>query len=465
MLVKLIGVFFILQFTILAFYFVSRSNKGYCSLENNVNIMDDDEGSADEDFLVKNYDHFSRHHNSLYSSHYCTGGENEFGEVNPFQRRCVFKNVVWARRKRTLVYNQDPTLPFVNFSLLNVGLAVNIQVEINAKSPATPPPYNAQSCHVFSHECNLGIKVGHDFDSVWNAFQALLSLRMLSKHNPVIVMGKIHKTGIYPPISKMWATLSGAGAMRGEYFKPEHLTLACVVVTNRHHADVTFPTFTSSYIPQLYLQRALHLLALPSPPAPLPLDQAPRILVRYKEGTTHGFTPHDEIMQYIREIYPNCIVQELVATRESSLEEEIKLITQTAVYLTPGGGGSFTGIFLPPSATAIYGNVCWKGNNPTEKNHTESFGLELIRSKGMFVHCVRQDNLVWTLFNHYEKRYMSAQFARDIYGPVNFTRKVYNRVLRHSFRPDNVNLRAFIDEALIRSGFAQYATNFEKVVW
>jgi hypothetical protein len=116
-----------------------------------------------------------------------------------------------------------------------------------------------------------------------------------------------------------------------------------------------FPTMASSYHFTLFKARALALLGLPQ----VSERRAKlRIGVRIKHDRGRRFLNHEEIVRYLRERYGE--VADVVEytpdeMKAFSMREEVEMARGLDVYLTPSGGGSFSGIFVRDGGTVIYG--------------------------------------------------------------------------------------------------------------
>jgi hypothetical protein len=54
-----------------------------------------------------------------------------------------------------------------------------------------------------------------------------------------------------------------------------------------------------------------------------------------------------------------CEVADTVEMELMTMREEVKWVAECDLYITPGGGGSFSGVFVREGSTVAYGNACW----------------------------------------------------------------------------------------------------------
>jgi hypothetical protein len=125
--------------------------------------------------------------------------------------------------------------------------------------------------------------------------------------------------------------------------------------------EMMFPTLASSYHFTVFKARSLAVLGLPQVN-----EKRPRLKigVRAKLGGGRGFINHEEIMDFLREKYGDVAdVEEYLPDDMSNftMKEEVEMAQGLDVYLTPSGGGSFSGIFVRDGGTVIYGafRVCF----------------------------------------------------------------------------------------------------------
>ena len=340
------------------------------------------------------------------SAHVCSGGtpiEVFHGAdhtapqrfMAPEKRSCVFRNLCWNGGE--FVYFRDPAhpLPFEYSNaagpqfappspLLALGQMLDKYeyrdwISLSMVDGPIPASYSMAdgvgadgepTVHLLVASSSMN-NIGHELaDSVWPAFGTLLETRMLALDNQVVVMEKgAEPYGSFASLSQRPPVKLGA--------IPAQTCFPWAVAGNggRGLPSPPLPSlFSWSAMQSFVFQRyglphgALEVpvrahAAAAAAAARVPADASPadglRIVIRHKTGR-HTFTNFDELVGELRRCYPSADVA-LVDPETLSFEEELRLIANATVYITPGGGGSFTAPFLSRNAILIIAAACWPG--------------------------------------------------------------------------------------------------------
>ena len=328
------------------------------------------------------------------SAHVCSGGapiEVFHGAdhtapqrfMPPEKRSCVFRNLCWSGSE--FVYFRDAAhpLPFEHSNVAGAVLAPPSPLLAYGQKFATddardwlrltvadgpiPASYSAAAGAGADGEPTVHVlvgaswldNIGHELaDSVWPAFGTLLETRMLALDNQVVIVGEpLQSFGSHaalsqrPPVSLAsvppqtcfpWAVAGNGGRGLPSPPLPSLFSWAAM----------------QSFVFQRYgLPHGALGAAAPAGEAASDDDGLLRIVVRYKEGR-HTFPNYDELVAGLRRCYPAAAVS-LISPDKLSFEEELRVLARAAVYITPGGGGSFTAPFLSRNAVLVLGAACW----------------------------------------------------------------------------------------------------------
>ena len=173
-------------------------------------------------------------------------------------------------------------------------------------------------------------------------------------------------------------------------------------------------------------------------------NEPPVIIVRKKRDGRHTFTNHALLVEFLRARYPKLIVWELDPPGTSFKEEMDNVLFRAAVYITPGGGGSFTLPYLRSGATAIVGSFCWRFN-PGQRNGQ---GVP----DGTAVQCRQLDRHLWALIPNIHIRYYSYKGPASEIIHLNGPLPNYMPELDYSYPVDLQVMGRMVDKALARWG-------------
>jgi Glycosyltransferase 61 len=173
----------------------------------------------------------------------------------------------------------------------------------------------------------------------------------------------------------------------------------------------------------------------------------PLILVRLKSNR-HRLLNAVELVDFLRARYPEAKV---FAYRPADLprDAEMRLMSRTAVLITPPGGGSFGAIFLPHGAAAIFLDVCWPCR---AKSSALDNGEKLYDPiAGKSVCCVKLESRLWGDMPIIDLYYTHRDRQSMYFDTAQFSGYV---VLDHSFVVDLQQMAELTDEALDRTGYS-----------
>jgi hypothetical protein len=303
--------------------------------------------------------------------------------MSPEKRSCVFRNLCWSGSE--FVYFRDPVhpLPFEHSNaagglfappapLLAYGQKFDKDDERNwlhltvADGPI-PASYRMATGAGADGEPTVHVlvgaswldNIGHELaDSVWPAFGTLLDTRMLALDNQVVIVGEPLKSfGSHAGLSQR-PPMSLAGV-------PPQTCFPWAVAGNggRGLPSPPLPSLFSwaamqSFVFQRYgLAHSALGAATSTSEAAVDNGGQLHIVIRLKTSR-HTFTNYDELVAGLQRCYPSASVS-LFIPGTLSFEEELRLLARAAVYITPGGGGSFTAPFLSRNAVLVLGAACW----------------------------------------------------------------------------------------------------------
>ena len=323
------------------------------------------------------------------SAHVCNGGTpvevfhgadhtSQQRFMTPEKRSCVFRNLCWSGNN--FVYFKDAAypIPFEHSNsmgpifeppapLLSYGqkFADDISrdwMRIAVEDGPIPESYkiandtgvdNEPIVHVLVAASWLE-NIGHELaDSVWPAFGTMMETRMLALDNQVVLFGTPdHAYGSHDCLSKR-PSLNIA-----QY--PAQTCFSWAVAGNggRGLPSPPLPSLFSWSLMQDFVFARYGYQHAALSPATFQAEDF-RIVVRYKIDR-HSFTNYDALMSGLRCCYPGADVV-LFNPENFTFSEEIRFLSSASVYITPGGGGSFTAPFLSRNAVVIIAAACWPG--------------------------------------------------------------------------------------------------------
>ena len=335
-------------------------------------------------------------------------------------------------------------------------------------------------------------------DFMWPTFRAMAELNMLAPDNQIIVPDKLahycqqNCSGVEQLLS--YFALRGMSQLSprtmSSYSKAAWFPLVVAGTSNKfisHHAASVLPGRKAFLFREL--ARITLLQSLSRAPRAR-ARSAPLIRVRNR-GFRHRFLNHDAIVKHLAARFPNAVVDEtdmLSANREACISGtggEIRLMMETDILITPGGGGSFGAVYLPDHATAIFGPMCWpcqcpaRLRNETQKQNmlcpvarwavgsaagTAHAGRRLSRRpRGAPVGparvcCGQMESAIWDSMSHFHVGYYVhtnlSTLKLDL--PPGGVPHASWPASDYSYHVDLEQIDAFVDGALWRAGFDEH---------
>jgi hypothetical protein len=265
---------------------------------------------------------------------------------------------------------------------------------------------------------------GHEIsDNAMVPFSTMVYANMLSLWNTIVFIKKCRKSDLSDSIDKQVFTITNqaiwlrqlqpgtyplvlAGDDSNRLFRKMQLTLQL------GHA-ITFRDRTIDLMKLFYPKSFIHSTRNIK-------STTIKIGIRYKKNK-HAILNQKNLTEYLTQQFPQAHVSLLVFDT-MTLAEEISIMNQLDVYITPSGGGSYNMIYLKNGATAIIVNPCWPGVFDEEHMNPQPIGWDqhlkwaTDKASGSLVPnvnntrlwCTRTDNYVWDTMSHFHKIYFSV---------------------------------------------------------
>jgi hypothetical protein len=155
-----------------------------------------------------------------------------------------------------------------------------------------------------------------------------------------------------------WKKGCGFCSLFGEVVRlqllPKHMLFPTVVMHKVKNTRMSFPTLTSDLYFSLFKSYSQTQKQVQEP-ALATIESKIRVGVHRKQGG-HAFLNHEEIVTYLRR-RENIEVVEITGLNSSTEDLEFQFANRLDIYLAPGGGSSFTGIFVKSGGVVIYGEL------------------------------------------------------------------------------------------------------------
>jgi hypothetical protein len=416
-------------------------------------------------------------HSNQYTYHFCVNGDlpeayenvRELRSPEWYKRQCVFRNLGWDGSQ--FVYHIDPNHPpiwdfpsggeqnkpqttldpqilkdsvFRRDPKLFTAFKFSSEPITSASYPVHGEKSSDDVVHIYAsrnqiRDCKF--YSGHDLaDEIWPIFNLMINTRTLGMNNVLLLSVKCEALR-YPAGSKFWEIFA-----KDQVFLPDiekKPRVFSLLAAGDGSRTLFSPTFPIGFLATLFRDYAYESFNIT--PADRSLRRCKIVVV--KKSPRHRFLNHEEIIQYLNQHYNNecdilSISPELMTARE-----EILVMSNTDIFLTPGGGASFGSVFLRDGAVAIYGNVCWPGTAPSRERTN---GQDEFSKDGSYLYCIRSDNHLWNMFPHFHKRYIGPATMKPsevVYDDVNAVHH-NNPFFDFSYKLNMANLKNAMDEAL-----------------
>jgi hypothetical protein len=318
--------------------------------------------------------------NSKYSSHYCYGGEfqehwktslEDFLPDDWAEKECVFRNIGIFNGR--FIYHQNPSFLANNVWGYTNGGAHVIDQPLKAfqtsrghdfhfvvttepirgyeKTFESLDEFHQPICYILAlSRCyKWAIVPGHSMEYIWFTFQSMANSGMLSLQNRMWIHGMQKCNGEYPKIWHVFGDEKKVKLLENvTSLTSSNGLIPLLLIGKKHPREVVLP-FGEPSIARLFRDRALAVHGLNFEKR----NRIPKIAIRMKT-LKHRFTNIESMQLMIRKLCSLCEIL-LFHPEPLTIKEELQFISNVDVYITPGGGGSYTSVFLKDGATAIYG--------------------------------------------------------------------------------------------------------------
>ena len=403
------------------------------------------------------------HANPNYSSHFCVDGRDMevWGPKDPLTRHlrtdkrltdaalttCIFRNLVYVgdRTKFQYVVDPDGHYPFEQFNdgsrsifpwrqgpvvgwsksriLLSYPRVGSTVSKIAKKS------LDDDTVHVLTEALEYA-NYGHQMvEGSWLAFEAMLRTQMMDPNNVML--------SIHPGNAKFqpYHLVSTKPVLFIEKLEKGTRIPWLVVGTQKHN----FNSAQNHLNPFLLKTMADFGKVVWRRRFPSRSYDKKKLIVVRKKKERHGFSNHEALLDFLFKKYPRYEVKELDPP-QTPFREEIDLIMQAALYITPGGGGAYSLVFLPQGSSAIVGAFCWP--------HLPGENLKS-NPKGSAIACRQTDRHLWAKLIHVHQFYYS--FKGPVQDFVIGPRTAFVPELDFSYPVDLDEMGALIQKALAKS--------------
>ena len=398
-----------------------------------------------------------------YSSHFCVDGREMevWGSKDTLTRHLrtgrrhtqaalttwIFRNLVYVGGRTKFQYLVDPAghYPFEQFNDGNKSIIPwkhgpvigrsQSRMQIShprvgtTLSEVSKKSLNEDTVHVLTEALEYA-NYGHQMvEGSWLAFEVMLRTQMMDPNN---VMLSIHPGN---PNFQPYNLVSTKPVLFIEQLKRGTRIPWLVVGTQKHNFNSAQNHLNPFMLKTMAdFGRTVWQLRFPD----FLYKKKNFILVR-KKKERHGFSNHEELVDYLVKKCPEYVIKELDPPK-TPFREEIDLIMQAALYITPGGGGAYSLVFLPHGSSAIVGAFCWP--------HLPGQNLKS-NPKGSAIACRQTDRHLWAKLVHVHQLYYSfTGSAQDfVIGP----RTAFVPELDFSYPVDLEKMGALVEQALVKS--------------
>jgi hypothetical protein len=289
-------------------------------------------------------------------------------------------------------------------------------------------------------------------DLVWPTFSMMRQARAASIDNVILYVGgergnpSAECARGAPFLSKGLAPLSRKPLQRlAELGQPVQLPMLVAGDALRHFdtTPLNDPSTAVAYRNHIYTTLGI----TPAPPGSGSLAPGPLILVRIKQHR-HRMLNELQVVRFLRQRYTAAQVYSYSAA-ELVGDEEVRLMSQTTVLITPAGGGSFGVSYLPEFAAGIFLDVCWPCR---ERANSSELGIpQYDPLNGKEICCAKLESYLWT-DQPFVDMYYTHRDPSSLYFDAN--KPYWYPYLDYSYVVDTNQLGQLVDEALDRTGFS-----------
>jgi hypothetical protein len=252
---------------------------------------------------------------------------------------------------------------------------------------------------------------------MWRVYNAMLSTGLLSMKNRVVYFDDFSGC--------KFCSLMGKGHSFSQLYNS---TVPLAVLVKYQQGGYYFPQLESPAYFSFFKQRALRVISL----EPTLRSGTHVVGVFKKSGSgSHGFTNHDSIVKHLK--WRGFEVIEIVHPENMTVREEITLMQKMDVFLTPSGGGSFGALFLRNGASAVFGNICGRGDNNDRRKHSKH--VKDLNTMGRHMYCLRLESYLWDHVGFLRKSYISPEGVSDLVATKKKTEfnDPYHKMLLYAF--------------------------------
>ena len=351
----------------------------------------------------------------LFTSHKCIGGYDmelwrikdkrpdlARTEIDFSSMQCQFDNLYLLEHER-FVYrykNQKPKDAYLLKDFFGVrGLRLEfLPMVTGAHLESTPAAIVFSTCRPKNYP-NGANTPGHDFDYIFTAWKSLYNFHF----------GPDSKVYVHPVSSKrcddiqskFWQTLGNEVTFSSSMFNvAERMIFSNMIVAAKKKYELPMIP-PDSVVIRAYTSHALRSLEIED-------EDIGCVIGVNRKSRRHRFLNNERILESLR-YKGGCDVVQLASLGKLTAKEEIAMIRSLSTYITPGGGGSISGIFVRDNARLIVGKICWP------VGHSDG-GLEKITfvNKAVDFDCRRSDNLLWDNIHWIKISFVGPQRTTDL---------------------------------------------------
>ena len=340
----------------------------------------------------------------------------------PQHRVCTFRNLCWDGESREFVYFRDisyampfehsnshgdvfePPSPFLDLASSfsdpqrNAPIALDwmhLRVEDGPFSRlGFTLAEDTESVHLLMALHWAYPNPGHEqADNTWPAFNTMLETGMLAMDHQLVYV-QVSDWPPYPPKTQEMLSRRPGRAM-SSYSNKTCFSWAIAGMGGRWVLGPPLPSaFSFRVLHDFVRERYGYPPSITAPETTGgAADDRINIVVNYKQ-THHSFHNYSGFLADLARCYPSANVVLFKNEEHPSFREEIDILSNATVYITPGGGSSFSAVFLPAGAVVVYGSACWPR---TQRDCAEPTAGGVC--------CMQIERHIWSRFSHLHVAY------------------------------------------------------------